>query len=228
MRFCSSGPRHSSIRKLEAVLSSETTLHLYQATRRQILEGSVIHRHCFEHLKFNKFRSRIILYGAVSLIEPPSWTLFYEKSRFTQVCSWSTYGSPLEAKLWQISSGFKFYKRLVMFYVALAHREILISWLLSKFKSSRNSFECSEFSLILRCITLFISGTNLPKGGVSSLGGGKNFLFFMSPNRPRGPPSLLSSCYRGLSREADGLPATSAQVKNTWIYTSAPSRGFMS
>jgi hypothetical protein len=53
---------------------------------------------------------------------------------------------------------------------------------------------------------------------------------FSSPRRPDGfwgPPSLLSNGYRELSvgvkrpgREADHSPLTTADVKNTWIYTS--------
>jgi hypothetical protein len=54
--------------------------------------------------------------------------------------------------------------------------------------------------------------------------------FFSSPRRPDrfwGPPSLLTNRYQGLFapgvkrpwREADPSPPTSAEVKNTWIYT---------
>jgi hypothetical protein len=57
--------------------------------------------------------------------------------------------------------------------------------------------------------------------------------FFPSPPRPErhwGPPSLLSSGYRGAlslgvkrpGREADHSPSSSAEVKNAWSYTSTP------
>jgi hypothetical protein len=54
------------------------------------------------------------------------------------------------------------------------------------------------------------------------------------PNRFWGPSSL-SDGYRGLfpqevkqpGREADHWPKISAEVKNTWIYTSAPPYDFM-
>jgi hypothetical protein len=50
-----------------------------------------------------------------------------------------------------------------------------------------------------------------------------------------GPPSFLSNGYRGLLArgvkqpvcEADHSPPTSAEVKNTWIYTSTPPYFFM-
>jgi hypothetical protein len=54
------------------------------------------------------------------------------------------------------------------------------------------------------------------------------------PDRLWGPPSLLSNGYRvffpGLKRpgrEDDHSPPTSVEVKNTWIYTSAPPYVFM-
>jgi hypothetical protein len=60
---------------------------------------------------------------------------------------------------------------------------------------------------------------------------------FSSPRRPDwlwGPFSLLSIGYRALSpevkrpeREADCSPPTSAEVKKTWIYISAPPYAFM-
>jgi hypothetical protein len=53
---------------------------------------------------------------------------------------------------------------------------------------------------------------------------------FSSPRRPDrlwGPPNLLSNGYRGLGREADHSPATSAEVKKTWVYTSTPPYAFM-
>jgi hypothetical protein len=62
--------------------------------------------------------------------------------------------------------------------------------------------------------------------------------FFSSPRRPdlsTGPLSLLSNEYRRLflpgvkrpGREADHSSQTSAEVKNTWIYTSTPPYVFM-
>jgi hypothetical protein len=62
--------------------------------------------------------------------------------------------------------------------------------------------------------------------------------FFSSPHRPDrlwGPLSLLSNGCRGdLSpgvkrpgRQADHWPSTSAEVKNTWVYTSTPPCTFM-
>jgi hypothetical protein len=68
-------------------------------------------------------------------------------------------------------------------------------------------------------------------------GNGKRFI--SSPQRPDrlwGPPRLLSNGYRGArssgvkwqGREADhSPPPTSAEVKNTWIYTSTPPYVFM-
>jgi hypothetical protein len=60
---------------------------------------------------------------------------------------------------------------------------------------------------------------------------------FSSPRRPDwfwGPPSLLSNGYWKFSpgikrpgREADHSPPTSAEVKNTWFYTSTTPYVFM-
>jgi hypothetical protein len=64
---------------------------------------------------------------------------------------------------------------------------------------------------------------------------GKIFVFCTSPRPALGPtqppvqwvPGALSSRVNLPGREADHSPPTSAEVKNTWIYTSTPSRVFM-
>jgi hypothetical protein len=58
----------------------------------------------------------------------------------------------------------------------------------------------------------------------------KNFLFSTSSRPALGPtqspiqwvPGALSPGVKLQGREADHLPPTSAEVKNTWIYTSTP------
>jgi hypothetical protein len=48
---------------------------------------------------------------------------------------------------------------------------------------------------------------------------------YFSPRRPNrfwDPSSLLSNGYQRPRREAEHSPPTSAEVKNTWIYTSTP------
>jgi hypothetical protein len=64
--------------------------------------------------------------------------------------------------------------------------------------------------------------------------GARSFSSPRHPDRFWGPPSLLSNGYRGPfprtkrpGCEADHSLSTSAEVKNTWIYTSTPSYVFM-
>jgi hypothetical protein len=66
--------------------------------------------------------------------------------------------------------------------------------------------------------------------GVRVLGGGKIFLLSTSSRPVLGPtqppiqwvPGALFLVVRRAGREADHSPPTSAEVKNMWIYASAP------
>jgi hypothetical protein len=61
----------------------------------------------------------------------------------------------------------------------------------------------------------------------SILGRGKTCLLSIASRIALGPSSLISNGYRGAlspgvkrpGREADNLPPTTAEVKNTWIHT---------
>jgi hypothetical protein len=73
------------------------------------------------------------------------------------------------------------------------------------------------------------------RGWSSSPGRTKNFLLSTSSRLVLGPtqpplqwvPGILSPGVKRSGREADHPPPTSAQVKNTWIYTSTPPYVFM-
>jgi hypothetical protein len=74
-----------------------------------------------------------------------------------------------------------------------------------------------------------------PRGWSSSLGRGKIFLFSTSSRPVLGPTQppiqwVLGALSLGVKRlgcEADHSVPTSAEVKNTWIYTSTPPYTFM-
>jgi hypothetical protein len=65
--------------------------------------------------------------------------------------------------------------------------------------------------------------------------GSRIFSSSRRPDRPWGPPNLLSNGYRGAlspgvnrpGHEADHSPPAGAEVKKTWIYTSTPPYAFM-
>jgi hypothetical protein len=78
-------------------------------------------------------------------------------------------------------------------------------------------------------------GAGQPRGQSSSLGGGKNFHFYMSSELALGPTQppmqwvagVLPPGVKWLRREADHSPPTSAEVKKTWVYISTPPYIFM-
>jgi hypothetical protein len=89
-------------------------------------------------------------------------------------------------------------------------------------------------SCVSRCPELVGTATGLqaerPRGRGSIPDRGNIFLFSMVSRRLRGPPSFLSSWYRGVKRpgrEADYPPPPSTEVKNTWSCIYSPRYDFM-
>jgi hypothetical protein len=96
-----------------------------------------------------------------------------------------------------------------------------------------SKYVSAELNLVIQDSTVDIAtgyGLDKQKVGVQVLVGTR---FFSSPCHPDwlcGPSSLLSNGHQGffpwgvklLECEAEHSPATSAKVKNTWIYTSIP------
>jgi hypothetical protein len=78
-------------------------------------------------------------------------------------------------------------------------------------------------------------GLDCRRVGVQVLVRTRMFSFSRRPDRPCGPLSLLSYGYRWLSFpgvkrlgcEADHSPASSAEVKKMWLYTSTPPYAFI-
>jgi hypothetical protein len=69
-----------------------------------------------------------------------------------------------------------------------------------------------------------------PRGQSSIPGRGKSFLLSTSSRPVLGPTQLPIKWILGVKRlgcEADPSPATSAEGKNTWIYTSTPPYVYM-
>jgi hypothetical protein len=99
--------------------------------------------------------------------------------------------------------------------------------------NSRQCLDCMEPGKLSRYSDWLRAGRQM--GRSSSPGRVKNFLSSTSSKPALGPtqhpiqwvPGVLSPGLKRPGREADHSPPTSAEVKNTWIYTSTSPYAFM-